>query len=112
MSDDISDDIFSGKGCLFVVALGLAVLIGYAVLDRSNSWGRALLYGVGAGLFYPLIGAAAVGLCGVLRKGAFPNVSEWEGETKAWLGAFWPISIVFWILIFPFFFIINRIFDD
>lgn len=112
MSDDISDDIFSGKGCLFVIALGLAVLIGAAVLDSSNSWGRALLYGGGAGLLYPLIGAAAVGLCGVLRRGAFPNVSERESETKAWIGALWTISIVFWILIFPFFSIINRVFDD
>jgi hypothetical protein len=121
----MSDDEKTRKGgreWLFLMAAFFALLAAgavfrtlaaRAVVGTLGSVAVALVIGLVTGILYVLVAAFAIGICQVLRKWAYPNEAHpWTADTKAMLGAFWPVSLLFWSLICPFFCVINRLFRD
>lgn len=103
------NEIGGGRGCLFVVAAGLGVFAAYAFAVR-DMWGVGVLVFFGVGLGYTLLAALAVQFCQGLRSLAFPSATAWDGDTAAGWAVLWPLSLVFWLIITPFFAMINRLF--
>jgi len=98
-----------GRGCLFVIAAGHGCWAA-ALVAQAHGLGEAAIAFFAVGLGYSLLAAVAVEVCKGLRYLAFPGASAWDGDTAAMWGAFWPLSLVFWLLITPFFALINRLF--
>lgn len=100
-----------GKGCLFVAAVAVGTSAAVVIYGASRRAIAAALIGFGLALLYTVLAAWAVGVCEALRTLAFPgNTGAWSIEVRTYLGACWPLSILFWIVITPFFAIINRLF--
>jgi hypothetical protein len=105
------DEMTSGKGVLFVVAVATGVASGWAIFLASLQPILAAVIGFILALLYTVAAAWAVGACAVLRRFSFPASEDtWSSDTKAYMGAFWPVSLLFWVVISPFFAIINRLF--
>lgn len=98
-----------GRGCLFVIAAALGGWAG-TVVTHTHGLGEAAIAFFAVGIGYSFLAALAVWICKGLRYLAFPGTSAWDGDTAAWWGAFWPLSLLFWLLITPFFALINRLF--
>jgi hypothetical protein len=106
-----------GRACLFFVAFAAGIWLSHLLYGYGFSLFIAIGIGFIIALLYPVVAAIAVGVCVGLRKWAFPEGTEpevkpWDRETKAYMGAFWPLSLSFWIMIFPFFWIFNRLFRN
>lgn len=107
-----------GRGCLFSVAFIVAAIAAYiAALPVVNNLGAvaAIVIALGVfflvGILYSVFAAGAVSFCKGLRALSFPDeTSTWDHDTAARWGAVWPLSLAFWLFIFPFFFVINRLF--
>jgi hypothetical protein len=105
------NSVTGGKGCLFVVAIGAGVGAGVGVYALNDQMAPSIFLGLGLALLYTVIAAGIVHFCETLEKFAFPDDrNPWDAETRAYLGAFWPLSLLFWMVITPFFAIINRLF--
>ncbi|MDX6610934.1 MAG: hypothetical protein QOD75_120 [Blastocatellia bacterium] len=123
----MSDGTF-GRGCLFAASVSAAIVAGVGTLlyfgltPTSDGYGFAwenlaflaipsIVVGAVVGLLYPVVAAFAVSACELLRKIAFPHIStQWDSDSRAILGAIWPLSLAFWLMIAPFYAIINRLF--
>ena len=104
-------EMTGGKFWLFIIAVASGMAVSSVIYTRSLQLFPAALLGIGVALLYPLIAAGAVGVCSTLRRFSFPDSKEdWSSDEKAYLGAFWPVSLLFWLIISPFFAIINRVF--
>lgn len=103
--------VIGGRGCLFVVAVAVGSTYAVFIYGRYVRGAPAVLIGLGLALLYTVAAAWVVRICEVLRAVAFPeDREEWDGEIRAFLGAFWPLSLSFWIIMAIFFGIINRLF--
>lgn len=98
-----------GRVCLFIFGAVLGFSGAASVIEKGG-FGIAAIAFFGVGLGYSFLAALAVEICKILRSIAFPGSSEWDCNTAVWLGAFWPLSLSFWLIIAPFFAIINRLF--
>jgi hypothetical protein len=106
-------DAADGKGCLFAASLVAGFGIGVVLHNNDYSFPLSIGFGLLGALLYPVVGAVAVSFCGALRSIAFPDSKEkWSGDTKAYIGAYWPLSILYWLAITPFFAVISRVFRD
>lgn len=100
---------------MFVVGVGLIRWTGSGPSEEGYpfDWNRVAVLPVVSGAFvigllYPVTAAIAVGVCELI---AFPDTkTKWDADKRAAQGAIWPLSLLFWILITPFFAIINRLF--
>ncbi len=121
----------TGRGCLFGASISVAIVTAiitlvYLGLTPSKNfpdtnvfdWASvpylavpALLVGVIVGLLYPVCAAVSVNICESLRNIAFPyDQTPWEDEVKPLMGSIWPLSLAYWLVITPFYAIINRLF--
>jgi hypothetical protein len=104
-----TEDVSAPRLLMFMVAAGFGISAAVLVGKRFGYW-QAVLAFFAVGLLYPILGALIVDVCKELRRWAFPGITAWDSDTTAGWGAFWPLSIVFWLTIAPFFAIINRLF--
>lgn len=105
----MADESSEGKAWLFFVTINVGFWTAAVVYHKIGFWGATLTFFV-MGLGYSFLGALAVMVCKWLYSIAFPNGNEWDGNTAAFLGSLWPLSILFWLIITPFFALINRLF--
>lgn len=126
-----TSEVTFGKGCLFAASVSAALVTGVGTLlylgltPSAKSpdgyvfeWEKlaflavpSFIVGAVVGLVYPISASLAVMACKQLRKIAFPYTkTQWSDDTIAMLGAIWPLSLAFWLIITPFFAIINRLF--
>ena len=98
------------KLIIFAVSLFAGVGLNAACRELGVSPTYSVVLGVIAVFAYPVLGALVVAVCGKLRAWAFPGSppAAWTGEGKALLGAVWPICLVFWFVVAPFYAILNR----
>ena len=109
-------DLDLAQGCLFLAAIG----VGFGLACSLVVDAAPILPSIGAGLIaailYTILAAAIVGVCEKLAKWGFPERAasgqSWNRETKAFVGSIWPLSLLFWLVVSPFFVIINRAFRD
>ena len=105
----LEEHVGPGRGCLFVVAAGLGVWAAVIAFNEKGSPAAAVAFFV-VGLGYTFLSALAVQICKGLRWLAFPGSDGWDSNTAVLWGAVWPLSLVFWLIITPFFALINRLF--
>jgi len=97
---------------------GIFVLI--AALQRVGQGGLGLnsiivagLFGLGAGLLYPVAGAAVVRLCEALRLWAYQgDIERWSKRQKITLGALWPVTLITSLTTYVFMGVIHRAFRN
>ena len=71
----------------------------------------SVLGGIVVAFLNPLVAAAFASVCESLHQSAFPDsYSSWSTASKALHGAFWPVTTTYWLVVFLFFFTINRLF--
>jgi uncharacterized MnhB-related membrane protein len=76
-----------------------------------NSIIVAGLFGLGAGLLYPVVGAAVVRLCEGLRFWAYQgDIERWSKRQKITLGALWPVTLITALMAYVFLGVIYRAF--
>jgi hypothetical protein len=109
-------EVGGGRGCLFVVAVAVGSWLAAALAMAGVTMPMYVVAGLGLALLYPFVAAWVVGICEDLERWSFPKRTperkRWDVETRAYAGAFWPVSLLFWLVISPFFAIINRVFRD
>ena len=97
---------------------GIFVLI--VTLQRVSQGGLSLnsilvagLLGLGAGLLYPVVGAAVVRFCEGLRLWAYQNdIERWSKRQKITLGALWPVTLITSLTTYVFLGVIHRAFKN
>lgn len=105
----LEDEVGGARGCLFVVAAALGIWGGVIASYHAGFLASVAAFFI-VGLGYTLLSALAVQVCKGLRWLAFPGASPWDGRTAVMWGSVWPLSLVFWLIVTPFFALINRLF--
>ncbi len=98
---------------IFLMALlfGL-VATSLAVAKEFVEWPHAILLGFLATFLYPLLGFGATLVCQGLRFAAFPRARPWKRDDRMIHAAVWPISLLFWLVVGPFYVLLNVLFGD
>ena len=111
MAEVLDDEAFGGEVALFVSS-GLICLFAAGIaykMSRSLILSAATVLVVA--ILNPVIARVSVAAAEFFHRAAFPDTySPWNRGVKAWGGAFWPVILLFWIVIFIFFVSINRLF--
>jgi len=78
-----------------------------------NSIVVAGLFGLGAGLLYPVVGAVVVRLCEGLKLWAYQgDIERWSKRQKITLGALWPVTLITSLTTYVFMGVIHRAFRN
>jgi hypothetical protein len=101
-----------GKVALFIASGVIGLFFGEVAYHAAQiSLLESCLAGLLAAIVNPFLARVSVAISQALYHAAFPDTySPWTTRGKAWVGAFWPITLPFWIVIFVFFVSINRLF--
>lgn len=106
------DDHRDVKVILFLTSLMIGLLAATVLwVSYDLAIGRALTWGLLVAVCNPLAARTAVWLSELMHHGAFPRTYEpWTLRRRVWHGAFWPVTIAFWLVVFLFFISINNVF--
>jgi hypothetical protein len=108
----VSDEETGGKIALFISSIVIGAICSSVLhLHFRFPLTSSIPWGILTAILNPAAARLAVCLSQKLHHLAFPDTYEmWSVERKVWMGAFWPITLLFWIVVFIFFISINRIF--
>jgi len=103
---------------LTIVSFFFGIFVLIIALQRVGQAGVGLgsilfaaLSGLGAGLLYPVAGAAVVRLCEGLRLWAYQgDIQGWSQRQKITLGALWPVTLITSLTTYVFLGVIHRAF--
>ena len=109
---DVSEAETGGKEALFISSLVVGTVSGILLYRYFRlPVVPSILLGSLCALLNPFAARLSVWLSQRLHCLAFPDTYEdWSIEKRVWMGAFWPITLPFWIVVFIFFVSINHIF--
>ena len=105
---------------LTIVSFFVGIFVLIVTLQRVGQGGLGLnsilvagLFGLGAGLLYPVVGAAVVRLCEGLRLWAYQgDIERWSKRQKITLGALWPVTLITSLATYVFMGVIHRAFRN
>lgn len=96
--------------CLFLMAVIFGLVAASKAGARLSGLVAIVVFFV-VGSLYSFFAAFAIRLCRWLQVVAFPDEKmKWEPKVEIWLAAIWPLALCFWIVITPFYAIINRMY--
>jgi len=82
-------------------------------IEFANDPILSLLIAAAVAFVYPVIAAFVVFICEHCRSWAYLNdVNKWNKGTKIYLGAFWPLLLIWSLIIYTFLAIVNRLFRE
>lgn len=76
----------------------------------TDRWFLSSIVFFGMLILYPTIGALVSNICAALRRHAFIDPEPWSEGTIRLVAAFWPVSIVVWVVLWPIAALVNRVF--
>jgi hypothetical protein len=109
---DPNEPVEGGKIVLFIASIITGGICG-CLINRylGESIPCAIVYGFFFALINPIVARISVWFSQLLHSVAFPDTHKsWSVAGKVWTGAFWPITLPFWIVVFLFFISINHLF--
>jgi hypothetical protein len=93
----------SGAGCLFVISLAAGWVVGY--LASKLNLDSPLVWAIGGAIGYAVFAGLSVAISESLWRwshGSDPP-KPWDREERAWVGAFWPITLPYHVVASLFF---------
>jgi hypothetical protein len=105
---------------LTIVSFFFGIFVLIVTLQRVAHGGLGLnsiivagLFGLGAGLLYPVVGAAVVRFCEGLRLWAYQgDIERWSKRQRITLGALWPVTLITSLTTYVFLGVIHRAFRN
>ena len=109
---EVSDGEVLGKIILFITSFVAGTICGILLYRYSRlPLASSILWGSLSAVLNPFAARLSVWLSQRLHCLAFQDTYEsWSIERKVWMGAFWAITLPFWVVVFIFFVSINHIF--
>lgn len=108
----VSEEEAVGKVVLLITSFVVGAICGILLYRYSRFLlASSILWGSLFAVLNPFAARLSVWLSQRLHRLAFQDTYEsWSIERKVWVGAFWPITLPFWVVMFIFFVSINHIF--
>ena len=109
---DREEDISAGKICLFVASFifGLCIFL-ICLLDFEMGWIISIFLMLLTMFAYPVVGAIIISLCDDLRQWAYLyQAEEWRESDRLFAGAFWPLMLIYSLIVYTFMGIVHRSF--
>ena len=102
---DIDKDLSPPKVFLMIVSIIMGLIFG--VIYEN------IIIGLVVSLGYPVTGAFVIMLCSIYRKKAtFGNSEPWKKELKIGLGAIWPLTLIWSLIVYTYLLLINMVFKQ
>jgi hypothetical protein len=101
--------ISASKTFLILISIFAGILVGWRFKSVDSI--KSILIGLIVSILYPIIAAGVIGLCEAMKNWAYcGKIKRWTQAKRLSLGALWPITLVFCIIVYSFLGIINRVF--
>ena len=92
----------AGAGCLFVVSLAFGYLVGYGAHASGQN---PVLWVIGGVICYAALAGTSVAISERMWRWSHgaDSPKQWDREERAWVGAFWPVTLPFYVVASLFF---------
>ncbi len=108
------------KALMIVVSLIAAIGAMWIFYDQNSGYDDyfsngdmiiLVVLGIATSLLYPVLGAFAIKLCEGVRSWAYKaTIQNWSDQQRLLFGAFWPVTVLFSLIVYMYLGIIHRLF--
>ena len=104
------------KGFLVLLSLGAGLAIFLLITNRvlviPEDGPSPIVISIFVAFLYPFVGAFVIFICNHYRSWACgADLDEWNDD-KIMLGAVWPLTLVWSLIVYTYLAVINRLFND
>ena len=109
--NNYTEEELFGKGVIFVASLAIAVISFPILKGFGLGTGLSIFTAIVLALINPVLAGVMAKLCEMFNQLGFPATYQpWSGVKKIWMGAFWPLTVVYWVVVGIVFAIIHQAF--